>query len=203
MRRVALIAQASFASFAVIAATLVACNDAGPPPADPTTVATTAPPPPVTTVVVDAGAATETPAPAPAPTVAEPTPPPAPAPTLPDGGVDLFACGGDSDCVAVPKAGCCPTGHLEAVNSKSVDAYKASVVCTGKGRHRLCPMYRVLDKRIAICASGSHKCEMAPPDKVTCSGTGPDVHACPTGATCDASGHCVVPATATPATATP
>jgi hypothetical protein len=172
--------------------TAVACHDGGAPPADPTTVATTAP---VTTVIVDAGVA-PTPAPLPPVEAAAPTPPatPTPAPVAPggDAGTDFFACSTDTDCVAVPVAVCCPTGHRAAVNAQSVDAYKATAKC--EGRHRLCPMYRVLDKRVPICAIGSHKCEMVAGEKIACMGSGPDVHACPGGTPCDSTGHCGVPA---------
>jgi hypothetical protein len=164
---------------------LAACNDAGPPPAVPSTTATA----PVTTVVIDAGA--------PATTAASgevPPPPPATPPTASsaspagDANADFFSCGADSDCAAVAKVGCCQNGYLEAVNKQSASAYRASFVCDKK--RPICPMYRIADKRLPVCESTSHKCEMLAPDQFTCSGGGPNVHACASGSKCDASGHC-------------
>jgi hypothetical protein len=154
----------------------VACNDAGPPPVAPATATA-----PVTTVLVDAGPMTAT------SSVAESDPPATPA-SPGDGGGDFYSCGVDSDCVAVPKVGCCPNGSMEAVNKQSVDAYRASFVC-GKTRH-ICPMYRLLERRRPLCGNASHRCEMVPPDQVVCNGTGPNVHACLTGTQCDSTGHC-------------
>jgi hypothetical protein len=118
------------------------------------------------------------------------------APASPDGGPDFYSCGVDSDCIAVPKASCCPNGFLEAVNKQSPDAYHASFAC---GKHRLCPQFRVMDRRQALCSNESHRCEMVQPDKIVCNGTGANPHACPGGAPCDATGHCTV-ATPTPPT---
>jgi hypothetical protein len=116
-----------------------------------------------------------------------------------DGGPDFFACGSDLDCVAVPRAQCCPNGFMEAVNKDRVDAYRTSVTCDR--RHRMCPQYRVFDRRAAICGNISHRCEMVMPDHIACSGTGPEVHVCPHNALCDASGHC--PAFSPPAAPAP
>jgi hypothetical protein len=81
-----------------------------------------------------------------------------------------------------------------AVNKQSVEAYRGSVQCVKEGlrRHRMCPQYRVLDRRISVCGNDTHRCEMRPPEKVQCAGTGPDVHACPPGSACDSGGHCAV-----------
>jgi hypothetical protein len=133
------------------------CNDGTPPPASPTTIA----------VVLDGGTTTAT-----AGAAASDPPPAAPTPATPasaataalspvDAAPDFYSCGVDSDCVAVPKANCCPTGSLEAVNKQSVDAYRSSLVCEKK--HRMCPQFRVLDRRVARCDASTRKCEMVPP----------------------------------------
>jgi hypothetical protein len=171
---------AGISSSLVIA--IVGCNDAGPPPAAPATAPATAAAP-VTTVFVDSGPVTA---------VASTDPPPtpvAPATATPgDSGADFYSCTVDSDCIAVPRVGCCPTGHKEAVNKQSADTYKNSFVC--EKTRRICPMYRILDRRQPVCGTTSHKCELMMPDQIACSGAGPDVHACPTGFRCDANGHC-------------
>ena len=165
-----------------------ACTDSGPPPASPspttTVVAPASPPPPV-------AAAAPTDTPPPATSVAASDPPPAPASVV-DAGPDFFSCSADSDCVAVQTAGCCPTGRKEAVNKQSTDAYAASVPCEKK--HRICPMYRVLDRRVPVCGNTSHKCEMVQPNEIPC-GSGAGGRACPSGSTCDANGHCAAPST--------
>ncbi len=137
-----------------------ACNDAGPPPSTP---AAAAAPAPVTTVVVDPGPLVEQRAVASSEPPAAPAsaPPAAPASAADAGSADFYSCNADSDCVAVQTAGCCPTGRKTAVNTQSVDAYAASVPCAKA--HRICPMYRVLDKRVAVCEATSHKCEMVQP----------------------------------------
>lgn len=78
-----------------------------------------------------------------------------------DAGPDFNACSVDSDCVAVPKASCCPTGALEAVNKLSVDAYGSTVACE-KWRG-MCPKFRIRDVRRPLCNHESHRCEMVPP----------------------------------------
>ena len=172
MRRIAGVAWSSL----VLAA--IGCNDGGPPPVTPAGTA------PLTTVVVDAGPMT-----AASSAVAASDPPATPASDASgDGGADFYSCSVDADCVAVARASCCPNGMLEAVSKQSVDAYKASVTC-GKGR-RICPMYRVMDKRVAICGNASKRCEMVQPDQIACGGAGPNVHACPSGSQCDGTGHC-------------
>jgi hypothetical protein len=166
---------------------LAACNDAGLPPAAPPTMAAA----PVTTVVLDAGAAATTAASAEVPTPAPTAPPAASSASANAGGdanPDFFACNTDSDCTAVAKVGCCQNGYLEAVNKQSASAYRASFVCGQK--RPICPMYRITDKRLPVCGSTSHKCELLRPDQFTCSGSGPSVHACASGLTCDAGGHC-------------
>jgi hypothetical protein len=73
----------------------------------------------------------------------------------------FFICTFDSDCVPVPKNSCCDNGFMEAVNTGSVDAYKASFTCPTK---QVCPMFRVVDSRIAHCTPDTHKCELVRPD---------------------------------------
>jgi hypothetical protein len=111
-----------------------------------------------------------------------------PTPASPDGGPDFYSCNIDSDCVAVAKASCCPNGFLEAVNKQSTDAYKNAFAC--EKRRRLCPQFRILDKRQAVCGNESHRCEMIRPDRIVCNGTGPNPHSCPSGLQCDSTGHC-------------
>jgi hypothetical protein len=149
----------------------LACTSGAPPPTAPTTV----------TLAGDAGVGLIA--------VLAATPDPGDASASNDGGPDYYSCAVDSDCVAVPKAQCCPNGFREAVNKQSVDAYRGSVAC-GNPRRRICPQYRVFDRRTPICGNESHRCEMVMPDHVTCNGTGPNVHACPSGSQCDPSGHC-------------
>jgi hypothetical protein len=154
---------------------MVACNDHSPPPAAPTMIA----------VTLDSGSMTTSSssvAASDSPQIASP------AAAASDGGPDFYSCAVDSDCVAVPKATCCPNGFLEAVNKQSVDAYKGSAVC--EKRRRICPQFRVMDRRVALCGNESHKCEMVQPDQVVCGGAGPNPHSCPSGSQCNSSGHC-------------
>jgi hypothetical protein len=152
-----------------------ACNDVAAPPSAPTTV-----------MRAHAGDAatpsTERLAPA------EPPPSPLTSASAGDAGLDFYSCGVDSDCVAVPKATCCPTGLLEAVNKQSVDAYRESFVC--EGRHGMCPKFRMRDVRQSLCNNESRRCEMVQPDRIVCDGSGPNPHACPNGSRCDGAGRC-------------
>jgi hypothetical protein len=152
-----------------------ACNDAAP-VTSPATMSAV----PVTTVVVDGGPALSV-----ANGVATTAPSAAP-PSGGDGGADFYSCTADPDCIAVPQANCCPNGRLEAVNRQSAGAYKASLVCGGK--HRMCPQYRVLDKREPLCNNDSHRCEMVQLEMIPC-GT-QNAHSCPGSSQCDGSGHC-------------
>jgi hypothetical protein len=142
-----------------------ACGDAMPPPATPTTQTA-----PVTTVVLDAGTPIADPAPvtAPVPSVATASTTPAADPPAADAGAasapssagDFFSCSTAADCVAVPKNDCCKNGYKESVNKSSVDAYRASApACNPK---RKCPMFRIMDKRVADCSAG--KCVLVQPD---------------------------------------
>jgi hypothetical protein len=67
------------------------------------------------------------------------------------------ACQGDSDCVAVPRVGCCHNGWKEAVNVAQKDAYAASFTCQTRP---LCPMYIIRDTRIPRCDLNTHLCGM-------------------------------------------
>jgi hypothetical protein len=67
------------------------------------------------------------------------------------------ACQSDSDCVAVPRVGCCYNGWKEAVNSAQKDAYAASFTCP---RRHPCPMYIIRDTRVPRCDTGTHLCQM-------------------------------------------
>jgi hypothetical protein len=120
--------------------------------------------------------------PTPEPTVPAAAAPPAPVPTTApatvsnpassasqsaagglDAGADaqFRACKVDSDCVAVPREGCCHNGWNEAVNVSQKDAYKQANACT---RTRpICPMYQVRDGRVARCDAQAHLCTMVQP----------------------------------------
>ncbi len=144
-----------------------ACGDAMPPPATPATQTA-----PVTTVVLDAGAPVADPAPVTAPvspvataspTAAADPPPDAGATSAPSSAGDFFSCSTAADCVAVAKNDCCKNGYKEAVNKSSVDAYRASgPSCNPR---RKCPMFRIMDKRVADCSAG--KCVLVQPDAGT------------------------------------
>jgi hypothetical protein len=73
----------------------------------------------------------------------------------------IFTCTYDSDCVAVPKSGCCDNGFMEAVNQASVEAYKVSFTCATK---QVCPLFRIVDNRAPHCTRDTHKCELVRPD---------------------------------------
>ncbi len=67
------------------------------------------------------------------------------------------ACQSDSDCVAVPRVGCCHNGWKEAVNVAQKDAYAASFTCQTRP---LCPMYIIRDMRVPRCDLHAHLCGM-------------------------------------------
>jgi len=67
------------------------------------------------------------------------------------------ACQADSDCVAVPRVGCCHNGWKEAVNVAQKDAYAASFTCQTRP---LCPMYIIRDMRVPRCDLHTHLCGM-------------------------------------------
>jgi hypothetical protein len=78
---------------------------------------------------------------------------------VPDAGATAAfqACQADSDCVAVPRVGCCNNGWKEAVNASQKDAYAASFTCA---KRRPCPMYIIRDMRVPKCDPGTHLCQM-------------------------------------------
>jgi hypothetical protein len=64
--------------------------------------------------------------------------------------------------VAVPRAGCCHNGWLEAVAASQKDAYANANACT-MAKRPVCPMYIVKDERIAKCEAASHLCVLVKP----------------------------------------
>jgi hypothetical protein len=90
-------------------------------------------------------------------------------------------CAFDSDCVAIPQAGCCSNGWLAAVNVDLVASYEAANACT---QQTICPQYVVNDTRVAQCGNASLACELVAPTSVRCGGDGVNPHSCPTGYTC-------------------
>ena len=74
---------------------------------------------------------------------------------------DYLTCTGDSDCIAVPKAGCCNNGYRAAVNKNKVEEYRAANTC--KLDHPICAQFIVTDRRIPKCNRTSHQCEMVQP----------------------------------------
>jgi hypothetical protein len=79
----------------------------------------------------------------------------------PEGAPARFrACTVDSDCVAVPRVGCCHNGQNEAVAATQKDAYAASFVCPEA--HPICAMFIVRDTRRPTCNATSHLCELVP-----------------------------------------
>jgi hypothetical protein len=105
-----------------------------------------------------------------------------PAPTT-----DFFSCQRDGDCVAVPKAGCCHNGYLEAVNATQVDAYNAANACPNP--HPICPLFLILDKRVARCDFTASKCQLVDPQGARCGGFILNPPSCPDGYQCDFRGH--------------
>lgn len=98
----------------------------------------------------------------------------------------MYACKTDSDCVAISKGGCCPNGWNVAVNKQHVKAYEASHVCH---EQIVCPLYVILDQRVAECNVTKSKCEMVQPEDIRCGGFTANPHTCPKGWVCDYSGH--------------
>lgn len=106
----------------------------------------------------------------------------------------MYACKKDSDCVAISKGGCCPNGWNVAVNKDHAKQYTASHVCT---EQRVCPLYVILDRRVAECNVEKSKCEMVQPEDIRCGGFTVNPHVCPKGWVCeyghvpDIPGNCV------------
>ncbi len=105
-------------------------------------------------------------APSSAPADAGPlAPAPTPAPTAPVAGMEdagppaqFRACAADTDCIAVPRVGCCHNGWNEAVAASQKDAYAASFVCPQA--HPICAMFLIRDKRSPRCNEATHLCEL-------------------------------------------
>lgn len=74
---------------------------------------------------------------------------------------DYLACKVDSDCVAVPKEGCCHDGLKDAVNKNAIDAYRTANAC--KLKNPICPQFIMNDKRVARCNVSTRQCEMVQP----------------------------------------
>lgn len=109
---------------------------------------------------------------------------------------DWYSCADDSDCVAVPRVGCCHEGWMKAVNRSEADAYEASYTCPEP--HPICPQIRIIDSRVPECDQSSHECTMITVDKIRCDGFVRNPHRCPAGYVCelaagvpDVAGACV------------
>ncbi len=109
----------------------------------------------------------------------------------------LTGCAVDSDCVAVPRGGCCNNGYLEAVNKGQTKAYANATKCT-TSPHPMCPMFLVHDTRVAQCDTGANVCKMFAVDQIKCGGFIRNAHHCPSGHSCshvgvnpDVGGKCV------------
>jgi hypothetical protein len=75
--------------------------------------------------------------------------------------LDYLTCKVDSDCITVPKAGCCNNGYKDAVNKDKIDSYRAANTC--KIKNVVCAQVIVNDRRLAQCNRTSHQCEMVDP----------------------------------------
>jgi hypothetical protein len=94
----------------------------------------------------------------------------------------IFGCHVDSDCVAVPKEECCPSGRKEAVNKHHVVAYEHKYAC--KQKPQVCPLFMILDTRVAECNASTNKCEMVAITDIQCGGFVMNPHTCPPGYDC-------------------
>jgi hypothetical protein len=128
-------------------------------------------PPPVVTVPTTDVAAS---APPPVPLATDASLDPAAAPSASGGAADpalaadpegvdpqFRACAADADCVAVEHLACCPNGRKVAVAVSQKDAYAQSFTCSKK--RRICPQYRMLDRRVAYCDTAAKLCAMKNP----------------------------------------
>lgn len=70
------------------------------------------------------------------------------------------SCLTDDDCVAVPLVGCCHNGWKTSVRRGAQDAYGQSFVCPTK--RPICPLYLVVDERVAACNQSTHLCALTP-----------------------------------------
>ena len=101
-------------------------------------------------------------------------------------GSGLFNCASDADCVAVPRAECCPHGYKEAVNARETEAYLATYACAQSPRP-LCSRLWVQDSRVAQCDRSVGKCAMVAVEDIVCGGFA-NLHSCPEGYACQAEG---------------
>jgi hypothetical protein len=101
--------------------------------------------------------------------------------------VDVYACKTDDDCVAIPAGGCCPNGTEAAVNEHHIRAYNNAHECTNPPRY--CPLFVVHETRVAECDNTTNKCVMIQPEDIRCGGFTRNAHSCPSGYSCDLSGH--------------
>ena len=109
--------------------------------------------------------------------------------------VDMYACNVDADCAKVQK-GCCDYLGNVAVNTASVDAYKATLGCSTP---QICPKIAVLaDYSAALCNTSTKKCELVKPADIACGGRTLNPHSCPSNYLCmgdtqmvDATGKCM------------
>jgi hypothetical protein len=96
----------------------------------------------------------------------------------------LTACKVDSDCVAVPRVGCCDNGEKAAVNKGQVQSYAESFTCPTE--HPVCPRYMIDDKRQPEC--NARTCIMVDIDAIACGGHAGNPHKCPAGYRCTGKG---------------
>jgi hypothetical protein len=96
------------------------------------------------------------------------------------------SCNVDDDCVAVPRGGCCSNGWKEAVNKHHTKAYENATKC--KNPQQICPMFVVLDQRVAQCDTGTKQCKMVDIGDIACGGFTANPHECPAGYSCDTTG---------------
>lgn len=105
------------------------------------------------------------------------------------------SCKVDADCVAVSKGGCCPNGSKVAVSVGAEDEYATFAACHEPPH--VCPLFVILDKRVAQCNTGTKKCEMVAPEDIRCGGFTLNPHQCADGFHCvfhqvpDVPGNCV------------
>lgn len=96
------------------------------------------------------------------------------------------SCTVDADCVAVPQGGCCPHGYKAAVNKHHIKAYENGTKC--QNPQQICPMFVVLDQRVAQCDTAAKQCKMVAIDDIACGGFTNNPHKCPDGYSCDLTG---------------
>jgi hypothetical protein len=90
------------------------------------------------------------------------------------------SCNVDSDCRKI-HTGCCKRFE-GAINGSLLDAYTASLQCTG---NEICPAVLTQNTdRAAVCNVETHKCELSYPEEIRCGGFTTNPHSCPDGWTC-------------------